>query len=636
PHPQIPTTPWHHTRHWIDVEAATPPPLSRKASRAPSGARAGNGNGNHRPLDDWSYEVAWPARPLADGGSSTAGGDRWLVLGDTDLAAELSRITGSRVDGWACTDDAAFLGALGGVDRVVYAPPASDASVPLAYRLFHEARRIAAAMAAAGSPAKLFVVTRNAQPITEGDRANPSHGALWGLGRTLALEHPEIWGGILDFDASVPAELAAPRVLAEASGADGEDQVVYRRGDRHVPRLQRRALPIEPVALDGDACQLVIGATGNIGPHLIRQLARMGATTIVAVSRNPGQRLRELAESLATTGINLVTVAADAADGAAMAELFGRFGADLPRLEGIYLAAYAGRPVLLDEMTDDDVTAMFAPKLDAAAVLHRLSLTTPVRHFVLFSSISGLTGSRWLAHYTATSGYLDALAYARRALGLPATTINWGLWKSLADSDGDAGQVSVGTGLVPMDDDVAIAALPLAMNPAAGPHSVVVDADWPLLAEAYRMRGSLRIVDDLLADSEGASVIPARDWSHLTSAQVRAELQSGLRAIVARELRIPEPELENDRPLAELGLNSLMAMAIRREAENLVGVEISTIMLFNHPTVSALADQLTKMVAPTTESGHDEIAALSASAGSTLDSLFDRIESSSVTAEEPA
>ncbi len=121
-----------------------------------------------------------------------------------------------------------------------------------------------------------------------------------------------------------------------------------------------------------------------------------------------------------------------------------------------------------------------------------------MRHFVLFSSISGLTGSRWLAHYTATSGYLDTLAYARRVLGLPATTVNWGLWKSLTDAQHDASQASAGSGLQPMDDEVAIGALPLVMSPAAGVHSVVVAADWPLLAAAYRTRGSLRIVDDLL------------------------------------------------------------------------------------------------------------------------------------------
>src|SRR5262249_47607211 len=159
------------------------------------------------------------------------------------------------------------------VDYVLYAPPApgDPLDVGMAYQLFHQVRRLAAAIAASGSPAKLFIVTRNAQPIAEGDHANPSHGLLWGLGRTLALEHPEIWGGIIDFDSSVPAQVVARRVLDEASATDAEDQVVYRSGVRHVPRLQGRALPTGSVALDGDASQLVIGATGNIGPHLIHQ-----------------------------------------------------------------------------------------------------------------------------------------------------------------------------------------------------------------------------------------------------------------------------------------------------------------------------------------------------------------------------
>lgn len=80
----------------------------------------------------------------------------------------------------------------------------------------------------------------------------------------------------------------------------------------------------------------------------------------------------------------------------------------------------------LADMTDDDVDTMFRPKLDALDNLHTLSLRTDVRHFLLFSSISGLLGSRWLAHYTATSTFLDAFAAARRNLGLPGTAVNWG------------------------------------------------------------------------------------------------------------------------------------------------------------------------------------------------------------------
>ncbi|MEB3035278.1 KR domain-containing protein, partial [[Mycobacterium] nativiensis] len=187
------------------------------------------------------------------------------------------------------------------------------------------------------------------------------------------------------------------------------------------------------------------------------------------------------------------------ADETAMGALFDRFGADLPPLEGIHVAAFAGGPVTLRDMTDDDVTTMFRPKLDVVAVLHKLSLRQSLRYFVLFSSISGITGSRWLAHYTATTTFLDTFAYARRAAGLPATAINWGLWKSLTDTQSDVErQVTVDSGLEPMADDVAIGALPLVIGARGAVRHTVVAADWPRLAAAYRTRAALRIVDDLL------------------------------------------------------------------------------------------------------------------------------------------
>jgi phthiocerol/phenolphthiocerol synthesis type-I polyketide synthase B len=598
PHPQIPTTPWHHTHHWFTAAE----------TRTPTGSSERNGVVQHThpsqggPLDDWSLQVVWETTPLPDAETAVAG--RWLVVGDAALAAELGCLTDVRAGD---ADPAAFGRALGDVDHVLYAPPvpSDPLDVGTAYRLFHQVRRLASAMAAGTSPAKLFLVTRNAQPLAEGDHANPSHGALWGLGRTLALEHPEIWGGILDFDGSVPVQLLARQVLDEAGATDREDQVVYRSGLRHVPRLRRRVLPTEVVTLDAGACQLVVGATGNIGPHLIQQLAQMGAKTIIAVSRHPGQRLHELAESLAAQGITLTTIAADATDETEMSALFDRFGADLPTLEGIYLAAFAGQPVLLSEMTNDDVTAMFAPKLDAAAVLHRLSLEKPVRHFVLFSSISGLTGSRWLAHYTATSGYLDALAYARRVMGLSATTVNWGLWKSLADAEHDFSQVSMGSGLLPMDDEIAIGALARAMSPAAGVHSVVVEADWPLLAAAYRTRGSLRIVDDLLP-IPGETAMPESEF-RLALGKCAPERRHDMvldqvARLAANVMGLPPTEsLDPSTGFFQLGMDSLMSVTLQRSLSDTLGEFLPASVVFDYPTVYSLTDYLATVLPELTE-----------------------------------
>jgi acyl transferase domain-containing protein len=629
PHPQIPTTPWHHTHHWIDTatiacHASGPVRHDVSAPRIPADG----------PLDDWSYQLAWPAMPLPHAEVQAASRGRWSVLGDHDLAAQLA------ADMLATdTDPAALAKSFSGVDHVLYAPAvaADSFDVALAYRLFDEVRRLAAAMADSGSSAKLVLVTRNAQPVFEGDRANPTHGLLWGLGRTLALEHPEIWGAILDFDASVPAQLVARQLLDEISGTDGEDQVVYRGGVRHVPRLQRRTLPTEsPVTLDADASQLVIGATGNIGPHLIGQLAQMGAKTIVAVSRNPGSRLQKLAEIFAAKGISLVTVAADATDEAAMRALFERFSGDLPPLQGIYLAAFAGHPVLLSEMTDEDVRAMFAPKLDAAALLHRLSLEaqeTSIRHFVLFSSISGLTGSRWLGHYTATSGYLDALASARRVMGLPATTVNWGLWKSLADAD-EASQVSVGSGLLPMDDEVAIGALPYVMSPAAGVHSVVVHADWSLLADTYRARGSLRIVDDLLPVLDEAAMPESEFRIALRTCQPERRhnmLFDRVAKVAAKAMGLRAGEsLDPSTGFFQLGMDSLMSAMLRRALSEELGEALPVSVVFDYPTVYSLTDHLATVLPELIETATEPVADAYDELGEDelLDELSERLKGS--------
>ncbi|WP_079067485.1 phthiocerol type I polyketide synthase PpsB [Mycobacterium tuberculosis] len=619
PHPTIPTTPWQHTHHWI---ATTHP--STAAPEDPGSNKVvvnGQSTSESRALEDWCHQLAWPIRPAvsADPPSTAA----WLVVADNELCHELARAADSRVDSLsppalaAGSDPAALLDALRGVDNVLYAPPVPGELLDIesAYQVFHATRRLAAAMVASSataiSPPKLFIMTRNAQPISEGDRANPGHAVLWGLGRSLALEHPEIWGGIIDLDDSMPAELAVRHVLTAAHGTDGEDQVVYRSGARHVPRLQRRTLPGKPVTLNADASQLVIGATGNIGPHLIRQLARMGAKTIVAMARKPGA-LDELTQCLAATGTDLIAVAADATDPAAMQTLFDRFGTELPPLEGIYLAAFAGRPALLSEMTDDDVTTMFRPKLDALALLHRLSLKSPVRHFVLFSSVSGLLGSRWLAHYTATSAFLDSFAGARRTMGLPATVVDWGLWKSLADVQKDATQISAESGLQPMADEVAIGALPLVMNPDAAVATVVVAADWPLLAAAYRTRGALRIVDDLLPAPEDVGKGESEFRTSLRSCPAekrRDMLFDRVGALAATVMGMPPTEpLDPSAGFFQLGMDSLMSVTLQRALSESLGEFLPASVVFDYPTVYSLTDYLATVLPELLEIGATAVA----------------------------
>jgi phthiocerol/phenolphthiocerol synthesis type-I polyketide synthase B len=574
PHPALPATPWRHTRHWLEFA----PTAGVSGTRRPALA-----DGDSPVPVDWLYEPTWHTRPLpGHPGSRADTANSWTVVGDRALAAELGSAP------------------MGAADNVLFAPEADGSATEIgkAYALFGEARRIATELIALPSPPKLFFLTRNAQPVAEGDRANPVQAVLWGLGRTLALEHPEIWGGVVDVDESMPAVLAARLLRAEVAGGDGEDQVVYRSGSRQVPRLTPLTSASCDARLDAQGCQLVIGATGHIGPSLIRQLAGMGAGTIVAVSRNPGDKLKDLAAQLSSAGTTVIPVAADAADPEAMAALFDRFGTDLPALEGIYLAAFAGGPVTLAEMTDEDVTTMFAPKLDALAVLHDLSLRTDVRQFVLFSSISGLLGSRWLAHYTATSTFLDTFAYARRNLGLPATVVNWGLWKSLADMQSDAGEVMSNAGLEPMPDDSAIRALSLVMSPGAPVRTAVVHADWPLLAAAYRTRGSLRIVDEVLVAEESATLAgPASEFveqlGDCPAERQREMLAEHIAALASAVIGLSAGDvLDPEAGFFQLGMDSLMSVTLQRRLSASLGIPLPAALIYEYPTISSLTDAL--------------------------------------------
>lgn len=603
PHPVLPSTPWQHDRHWVDVVRA------RRVEGPVQPRGAWTAQSDVVP-QDWYCQLTWPVLDLPAGQDDDGGA--WLVIGAPELAAELGRALGdqSRVTSLSpetLADDtgrSALVDALAGVTRVLFAPsPASDSlSAAAGYQVFHAGRRLSAALASIATPPRLYLLTRNAQPVNEGDRANAVHAVLWGLGRTLALEHPEFWGRVVDVDETVPTGLVATYLLRESRAADTEDQVVYHAGLRRVPRLHR-SIPTAsaPVDLGEDGCHLVIGATGNIGPHLVRQLAKMGARTVVAVSRNPGSRLDDLTGELAKSGTALVTVAADSTDPAAMGALFARFGADLPPLHGIYLAAFGGGPVTLADMTDADVTAMFAPKLDALAVVHPLSVHQPVRQFVLFSSISGLTGSRWLAHYTATSTFLDTFAYARRAAGLPATTVNWGLWKALSNNQSEQEtQVSIDSGLMPMADDVAIAALRWVGGAGAPVRSVVVEADWPLLATAYRTRAALHIVDDLLTAGPDAGAAAGSINTKFRSELGEAEpgerhgiLAAHISAQVSSAMGLgPRQALEPTAGFFQSGMDSLMSVTLQRSLSESLGEQLPTSVIFDYPSVEALTGYL--------------------------------------------
>ena len=485
----------------------------------------------------------------------------------------------------------------------------------------------------AHNPAGLWIVTRGVHEAVAPSALRQSF--LWGLAGVIAAEHPELWGGLVDLAVDGDLDDVAP-ALADLLQTRSKTILVLRDGVVLAPTLApvrgeavRKSLQCRP-----DAAYLITGGMGALGLLMAGWLTDCGARRLVLTGRTPlpprrdweldtlqdtqaGLRHKiDAIRALEMRGVTVEAVAADIACHDDMHALLAKRDRDgAAPIRGIIHAAGVTNDQLVTNMTDDPVRQVMWPKIGGSQVLHEAFPPGSVDFFFLTASAAGIFGIPGQGSYAAANSYLDALARARHQQGCHTMSLDWVAWRGLGFA-ADAQIVSEELRRMGSRDITPSEAF----------------TAWEYV-DAYDVAQAVVVpLPSPGADgstTEETYLVAAQNWSRMSATDVRDELESGLRTIIAAELRLPEMELDNNRPFAELGLNSLMAMAIRRDAEQLVGIELSATMLFNHPTVASLAGYLTKIVAPQHDSQEDEMAALSASAGTVLDSLFDRIESTS-------
>lgn len=544
---------------------------------------------------DWVHRLAWHAAPATDDPTPPVGVT--LVIADRGgVAAAVARLLQERAAPCRIVAPEQFgQTPLDGVGTVLYCPAldlqGEDGWDPAAAEALTNAA-VSVVRRLSGDESdgpRLWLVTRCSQAVRDETTLNVAQATLWGLGRCIALEHPDRWGGLIELDAS-DAATCARHLVQEVAGGGAEGQAAYRGGERLVPLLERVALPPrQQGAVDPEGSHLVVGATGRIGPHLLRRLAGLGAHHLVLVTRRGLEGpCAELVDQLRERGTSVTDVAADVADEEAMVALFGRFGADLPPLRGVYQAAFVEDVTFIEHLQADRVAAMFRPKVRGTTLLHRLSAGHDVTEFLVFSSTTGLLGSQGLAHYAAASCFVDGLAHARRLSGLPAHVVNWGTWKDgLADSPLRA--VVESSGMRLMEGHRAIRALDHVLGGGLT-QIVVADVDWELLAAAYGTRTTPAIVARLAAEAAAPTRAGAEEDG--------APLVEQVRAVVAEVLRLPSANaLDVRRDLFEMGVDSLMSIKMLRTLKATLAIEtLNPQVLLSNRTVEDLAAHLATLL----------------------------------------
>ncbi|MGE0158275.1 MAG: type I polyketide synthase [Gemmatimonadales bacterium] len=443
---------------------------------------------------------------------------------------------------------------------------------------------------------RVWMITRGAEApqYNDGAMAPEWQSLTWGLGRVFALEHPSHWGGLVDLDPALETDELADAVIAELDATDGEDQVARRGGQRFVARLRAAVEPSAAAAtIHPESSYLVTGGFGGLGAIVARWLVERGARTIVLTGRHPNPAAPEV-QRLEALGATVACVAADVADATAMTELFARFGRDLPPLRGIVHAAAAFSSAPIKSLTVAQVDDMFRPKLDGTILLERLSRVHELDFLVLFSSTTSLLGAAGLGHYAAANAFLDAAARSSRARGTPATSINWGTWKTMRLASQDQQRDYQRSGLEPMSEQEALGALGRVIGSGAT-RAVVARADWTTLKELHQSRRARPFLEHVGATRAATSVVPQptpRLADRLANAPFAARndvVMDFVREEVAAVLGLDaKAALAPDTGLFEMGMDSLMSVELRRRLAEGSGRALPSTLTFNYPSIAAL------------------------------------------------
>ncbi|MGW5539559.1 SDR family NAD(P)-dependent oxidoreductase, partial [Streptomyces sp. NPDC004009] len=454
--------------------------------------------------------------------------------------------------------------------------------------------------------------------------------AVRGLVRTAASEHP---GRFALLDTDTGTDTGTDTATGTGTGTDaGRDhgagstgaddlrtaaataladglELALRDGRMLTPRLIRgQEAPAGPGVLDPDGTVLITGGTGGLGRRLARHLVvRHGIRHLLLTSRRgpaaPGAA--ELVDELVESGAEVTVVACDTADRDSLAQVLADIPASHP-LTAVVHAAGVLADATLDNLRPEDADPVLAAKADGARHLHELTVDRPPAAFVLFSSVAGLLGSPGQGAYAAANAYLDSLAQYRRAQGMAATSLAWGMWDTTAGGMAaglDAADVSrwSRSGIRPLTEEHALRLFDAALS-ADDPLLVPVALDTIALRDAVPAPHPLLRALAPRARRRAATGDDAASWAQRTAnlpeAERRRAVTDLVRTTVAAVLALPGPRSVGlTATFRDLGVDSLSALELRGRLGAATGVTLPATVVFDHPTPQALLDHLMERIA---------------------------------------
>jgi NAD(P)-dependent dehydrogenase (short-subunit alcohol dehydrogenase family)/SAM-dependent methyltransferase/acyl carrier protein len=497
----------------------------------------------------------------------------------------------------------------------------------------------------------LWLVTQGAMPVKTQNLPNPAQSPLWGMGKVIVLEHPELNCVRVDLDAETKMEIGAQALFEEINSETSEDQVAFRDNARYVARLVHHHQPesqvqnkldipdassymqqakhigkiaITPpnnatetnksVFFHADSTYLITGGLGGLGLLVANWMVKQGAKHLVLAGRSdasPRVKNHQL-KALEQAGAEVVVAKADVSVAEQITQLLTDIEQSLPPLRGIIHAAGFLNDGVLASKKWEDFAKIMAPKVQGAWYLHTLTQDKPLDFFVLFSSIASILGSTAQANHAAANAFLDALAHHRRAQGLPCMSINWGVWSKIgaaAERKTDERMHKKGLeniapkqGLQILEQLFSQPATQVGVIPIKEMQFVTHYGDYPFFFDLKQypqttIDGESHEQDDGVVSTTAIPAgLPAELSLKINKASPEEKHTILLNFVHETAQQVlgfaPSQTLKTNKSLMEQGLDSLQAVEMRNYLSKGLKTTLSASLLLNYPSISKLVEYL--------------------------------------------
>lgn len=360
----------------------------------------------------------------------------------------------------------------------------------------------------------------------------------------------------------------------------------------------------EPAPVRPGHSYLITGGFGGFGLATARSLARAGATHLILASRSGAatEVARAQIEALRAADVDVWEEQVDISDYDQVADLIAKVEASGHPLRGVFHAAAVAHDEVIADISAESLRKVFGPKVQGALNLDKATREhdVPLDHFVLYSSISGLIGIVPQLTYAAANSVLDGLAASRRTAGLPALSVSWGAMSGggMAESDAIVKFLdSVGLRRLNMDMGAAFmrecSRFPLSHVAIAGIDWGVLRTPLPSTAKSTRFvhlsAEAAAVSNEQAAFRAAVLALPEEERGPMVTKELAKEL--------ANVLKVDVDSIDPKGPIADLGIDSLMAVEFAARAGKQLNIQISAFQFTPDLTLEAVGARVALLIA---------------------------------------